>query len=78
MTQQSQDEGEDWGGERWEYKTLPLEPKGVLEGKIALEERLNELGDEGWELEGTVPMERGPGSTALALLILKREYRDGE
>jgi len=55
----------------WEYRTVPLNPRDMVERGQKPEDRLNELGDEGWELAATAPMGQGPGST-VTLLILKR------
>ncbi|MBS1263257.1 MAG: hypothetical protein MAG715_00431 [Methanonatronarchaeales archaeon] len=55
---------------RWEYRTVPIDPRGVLEDRSP-DEKLNELGAEGWEVAASAPMETGPGS-GLTLLILKR------
>lgn len=39
--------------EKWEYKTLKYETKGLFGGKVVegeLEEQFNRLGAQGWEL----------------------------
>jgi hypothetical protein len=61
---------------RWEYRTLLWDArKGLLGGKIdreELDDQLNLLGEEGWELVSAATTTIEGGSTRDVLLILKR------
>ena len=61
---------------RWEYRTLLWNArKGLLGGKIdreQLDDQLNVLGQEGWELVSSSATTREGGSTQDIVLILKR------
>lgn len=61
---------------RWEYRSLLWDArKGLLGGKIdreQLDNQLNVLGQEGWDLVSTSPSTREGGSTRDIVLILKR------
>lgn len=63
--------GDDEDIQGWEYLIHPLDPMSVLEGRDAAD-RLNELGRDGWELTGTVPVGGGPGGPSRTLLVFKR------
>ncbi len=60
---------------RWEYKALECDVAGffgpTLHGE-ALEEKLNEMGADGWELVGMTTLALGSGRSADVVLILKR------
>jgi len=64
--------------ERYEYKTLFTDAKGVLGGKIdqsALQKELNQLGSQGWELVNTVAAAQSYGSTRWVISIFKRKIQ---
>jgi hypothetical protein len=61
---------------RWEYMVMDVGVAGFFFGPDldgdALNAKLNELGDEGWEAVGMTSMEMGQGQTRSLVLILKR------
>ena len=61
---------------KWEYRTLVLPATGfLLGGKIDAEKltnRLNELGDEGWELVSVFDTNMLEGKTRDVFALLKR------
>ena len=60
---------------RWEYATVKFEPKGWFGGKTdpdQLQEHLNILGDEGWEVTGIIETNSSQGSTREVVILLKR------
>lgn len=62
--------------ERFEYKTLFTDAKGMLGGKVdkyGLQAELNELGAQGWELVSSVPSAQSYGSTRWIISIFKRK-----
>lgn len=64
--------------ERFEYKTLFTDAKGVLGGKVdqsALQKELNQLGSQGWELVSTVAAAQSYGSTRWVISIFKRKIQ---
>ncbi len=64
--------------EKFEYKTLFTDAKGVLGGKVdqdGLENELNELGLQGWELVNTVAAAQSYGSTRWIISIFKRKMQ---
>lgn len=59
----------------WEYKTLTMTTKGIFGGKVdaaALEQQLNELGRQEWELVSVVATNYCNGQTRTITAILKR------
>ena len=59
----------------WEYKTIKLEAKGILGGKMDVEEvdsKLNEQGRGGWELVTVFDTNMGHGRTRDVIAIFKR------
>ncbi len=59
----------------WEYKVLKLGTGGFMGGKLddnALEQHLNELGREGWELTTSFDTNQSGGITRDVVAILKR------
>jgi hypothetical protein len=60
--------------ERYEYKQFTIETTGVFTTKVTQEfiDRLNELGDDGWELVQALPLAQPYGKTGPVLFILKR------
>ena len=62
--------------EKFEYKTLFTDAKGVLGGKVdqsAFQMELNELGSLGWELVSTVSAAQSYGSTRWIISVFKRK-----
>jgi hypothetical protein len=60
---------------RWEYRTVKMPAKGVFGGKIdenELDVRLNELGEQGWELVCAFDTNQVEGATRDILAIFKR------
>jgi hypothetical protein len=63
---------------KWEYKTVKLNTKGVLGGILdtqTFDIFLNELGSQGWELVSTFATSAGHGSTREAVAVLKRQIQ---
>lgn len=64
--------------DKFEYKTLFTDAKGVLGGKFdqyAFQNELNELGSQGWELVSTVATAQSYGSTRWVISIFKRKIQ---
>lgn len=62
--------------EKFEYKTLFTDAKGMFGGKVdkyGLQGELNELGAQGWELVSSVPSAQSYGSTRWIISIFKRK-----
>lgn len=62
--------------EKYEYKTLYSDAKGIFGGKVdkgTFQMELNELGSQGWELVSTVATAQSYGSTRWVISILKRK-----
>ncbi|GGJ07550.1 DUF4177 domain-containing protein [Paenibacillus hunanensis] len=60
---------------QWEYKTVKLAAGGFLGGKVDddhLQETLNALGFEGWELVSSFDTTMSQGSSREIILIFKR------
>ncbi len=60
---------------KWEYKTLRLQAKGWLNGKVdeaQLDRMMNELGVQGWELAAAFDTDWSGGGTRDVLVIFKR------
>ena len=63
---------------QWEYKTIKLSTKGFLGGKFdeaALDEVMNQLGSEGWELVTGFDTNQRPGETRDIVVIFKRSKK---
>lgn len=61
---------------KFEYRILDVAAGGFWTNTIdaqALTDKLNELGDEGWEVVSSVDMNRHQGQTKGILIMLKRE-----
>lgn len=61
--------------DKWEYKTIKLETKGFLGGILELDEfeyKLNNLGQQGWELVSSFTTNQGQGYTREVIGIFKR------
>ncbi len=64
--------------EKYEYRTLFTDAKGVLGGKVirgTFQNELNEYGLQGWELVSTVAAAQSYGSTRWIISIFKRKIR---
>ncbi len=62
--------------EKFEYKTLYTDAKGVFGGKVdqgMFQSELNELGSLGWELVSTVATAQSYGSTRWIISVFKRK-----
>lgn len=60
---------------RWEYKTIKLETKGILGGKVdenKLDEYMNQLGQQGWELAASFDTNKAYGESRDIVVIFKR------
>lgn len=60
---------------RWEYKTIKLATKGFMGGKFdenVLDEYMNELGRQEWELVAAFDTNQGTGETRDVVVIFKR------
>lgn len=64
---------------KWEYTTIKFPATGgFLGGKFndaSLGARLNELGEQGWELASAFATQRGYGSSRDVVVILKRQKK---
>ena len=60
---------------RWEYYTYKVEAEGLIGGHVDVEkidQRLNELGREGWELVAVCDTNSFEGSSRYVLFSFKR------
>ena len=60
---------------RWQYKTIKLATKGLLGGKFdesELDEQMNELGRQEWELVGAFDTNQGSGESRDIVIIFKK------
>ena len=64
--------------EKFEYRTMIYDPKGAWGGEVdrELEERLNALGSQGWELVSSVATAHAFGSTKSIVSIFKRKLKE--
>lgn len=64
---------------RWEYRVLHIDVDGWIFGPTldpqALNEQLNEYGEDGWELVHVVDVSRGQGRTSDLVVLFKRLRR---
>ncbi|MBG9792769.1 hypothetical protein ABD76_09810 [Paenibacillus dendritiformis] len=61
--------------EQWEYKTLKIKTGGFMGGKVneqELEEELNRLGLDGWELVSCFDTSLGQGQSRDVIAVCKR------
>ncbi|QQK08802.1 DUF4177 domain-containing protein [Miniphocaeibacter halophilus] len=61
---------------KFEYKLMKTDAKGILGGKVNVEEleyELNQLGQQGWELMENIGMNQDYGSTRYLISVFKRE-----
>ena len=60
---------------KWEYKTIKLATKGFAGGKLdetKLENFMNELGSQGWELVSAFDTNQAYGESREVVVIFKR------
>ncbi|MBQ1447823.1 MAG: DUF4177 domain-containing protein [Erysipelotrichaceae bacterium] len=67
--------------EQYEYKVITFDTKGFFGGNVdvdLVEEELNELGEEGWELVSCTNTNQSYGSSKSLVCIFKRkkDYND--
>lgn len=61
--------------EKWEYKTIKVEPRGMMGGILEIEEfdyELNKLGERGWELVSCFSTNASNGYSREAIAVFKR------
>ena len=59
----------------WEYKTIKLAATGLVGGKInelQLDQIMNDLGQQGWELAAALDTSEAYGNTKDVVVIFKR------
>ena len=64
--------------DQWEYKTMKMDTTGFLGGLLnieAFDERLNELGEQGWELVAAFDTNQSHGASREAIAVFKRRRR---
>lgn len=60
---------------KWEYKTIKLGTTGFLGGKLderELEQYMNQLGQQGWELTTAFDTNKAQGETRDVIVIFKQ------
>lgn len=61
---------------KWEYKTIKLATTGFSGGKLdehKLDEYMNQLGEQGWELVSAFDTNKGSGESRDIVAVFKRE-----
>lgn len=62
---------------RWEYKTIKIDAKGTFAGgkvdENALDQLMNRLGEQGWELVSALDTSMEGGKSRHVLAIFKRQ-----
>ena len=61
--------------QKWEYHIISLDTRGIFGANVdfqSLYTRLNELGDDGWEVVSAAPVSAGQGYSQEVLFVLKR------
>lgn len=64
--------------EKWEYKSIKVEPKGMMGGILEIENfdyELNKLGEQGWELVSCFSTNAGQGYSREAIAVFKRSKK---
>lgn len=64
---------------RWEYLLFKAKPEGWLHDSIhedSIEQVLNNLGQQGWEVTSTIETNVGEGRTKDVVILLKRPLND--
>lgn len=62
--------------EKWEYKSVKFETKGFMGGILEINDfdnKLNELGQQGWELVSSFTTNQGQGFTRDVIGTFKRK-----
>ena len=60
--------------DKWIYRVLVVNKKLLsMKDKEDPEQKLNELGKEGWELVSVIPLESGGSTTGMQLFLKKRD-----
>ena len=62
--------------EKWEYLSIKFETSGVLGGILDISElnnELNKLGEQGWELVSCISTNAGYGKSREVITVLKRK-----
>ena len=62
--------------EKFEYKVVTYDPNGFFGGNVKIdqiEDQLNQLGNEGWELVSCTSSNQSYGSTKSLVCIFKRK-----
>ena len=60
---------------KWEYKTIKLATTGFLGGKLderKLDDYMNQLGEQGWELVSAFDTNQSAGATRDVVAVFKR------
>ncbi len=63
---------------KWEYKTIKLKTKGFSGGNFdesELDDMMNELGSQGWELVAGFDTNQAYGASRDVVIIFKRQIR---
>lgn len=61
--------------QRWEYHVISLDTRGIFGANVDLQSlygKLNELGEDGWEVVSSSPINAGQGYSQEVLFVLKR------
>jgi hypothetical protein len=61
--------------QKWEYKTIKVDTKGMLGGILdttAFDGALNQLGNDGWELVAAFDTNQSYGASREAIAVFKR------
>ncbi|MET7044427.1 DUF4177 domain-containing protein [Clostridium botulinum] len=61
--------------DKWEYTSIKVETKGLLGGILEIEDfnfKLNELGEQGWELVSCISTNQDDGKTREVSAVFKR------
>jgi hypothetical protein len=61
--------------QRWEYRTIKLNTKGMMGGVLdtaAFDAMLNQLGNDGWELIAAFDTNQSYGASREAVAVFKR------
>ncbi len=64
---------------KWSYKVIEFDSKGFVGGKVNsrnIEDRLNELGNQGWALVSSFTTNQAYGQTNKIVFTFKREIEE--
>lgn len=62
--------------ETWEYKSIKVETKGIMGGKLEIrnfDSELNKMGEQGWELISCFSANAGQGPGREVIAVFKRK-----